>query len=118
MDPEFEGKQRSDTHLDVLSTFEPLIHTASSRTKLFYNGNLSAVEAEGLVQLKKIDAVVFGRSFINNPDLVQRLFQGNALNENLGHPDSMKTWYTFEKDPNEGYVSLLRWLCCRYQAVF
>lgn len=105
MDPEFDGKQRAETHLDVLEVFGPLIKKEGSKTKLFLNGNLSAQEAEKLIEENKIDLVVFGRSFINNPDLPKRLFNKHPLNETLGHPDNMKSWYQFENSPAEGYVS-------------
>lgn len=54
---------------------------------------------------KKIDAAVIGRSFINNPDLVSRLFNGQPLNETLGFPLNPHTFYNFVESPSEGYVS-------------
>ncbi|KAF7967472.1 hypothetical protein HWV62_34119 [Athelia sp. TMB] len=111
MDPVFneegpqQGNQRSLTHLDVLETFGPLIRTSHGKTKILLNGNLSAEEADQLVDEGKIDAVVFGRSFINNPDLVKRLFNGLPLNESLGYPADPPTFYSFSDRPSQGYVS-------------
>ena len=57
-----------------------------SKTKLIYNGDVKAEEADKLIAEGKIDAVTFGRSFIGNPDLPRRLQQGLPLNEAVGHP--------------------------------
>lgn len=94
---------RALTHLDVLATFGPSI-TSSPSTKLFFNGNLSAKEADQLIEEGKIDGAVIGRSWINNPDLVKRLFNGLPLNETLGHPLDPPSFYTFGEDPAHGYV--------------
>jgi hypothetical protein len=99
-----EGKKRAQTHLDVLEAFEPLIHAPNSKTKLFFNGDLSATEADKLIEEGKIDAVVLGRSFIGNPDLPRRLFEHLPLNEELGFPLDPKRFYSFLTQPSEGYV--------------
>jgi N-ethylmaleimide reductase len=43
-------------------------------------GGYSAEKAEKLIGEGYIDAVAFGRSYIANPDLVERLQAGAALN--------------------------------------
>jgi len=93
----------SQTHLDVLKTFGPVVRESNGKTKIFYNGDVSAEKADQLIEDKQIDAVVFGRSFINNPDLVHRLFEHLPLNETLGHPLDFKTFYAFETGPSQGY---------------
>lgn len=66
MDPEFNGKKRADTHLDVLASFGPLIR--GSDTLIFLNGGLTPEKADELVKSGQIDAAVFGQYFINNPE--------------------------------------------------
>ena len=44
-------------------------------------GAYTAEKAETLIKQGFIDAAAFGRSFIANPDLVERLKQGAPLNE-------------------------------------
>ena len=71
MDAEYPGElegKRAMTHLDVLETFGPSIRASAGKTKLFFNGDISAEEGNRLVAEKKIDAIVLGRSFINNPE--------------------------------------------------
>lgn len=73
MDAEYPGElegKRAMTHLDVLETFGPRIRATAGKTKLFFNGNIGAEEGDQLVAQKKVDAVVLGRSFINNPEYV------------------------------------------------
>jgi 2,4-dienoyl-CoA reductase-like NADH-dependent reductase (Old Yellow Enzyme family) len=67
MDPEFDGKKRTETQLDVLEKFGDLIRKGT-KTKLLYNGDLSAAEADNLIKEDKIDAAVFGRPWISNPE--------------------------------------------------
>ncbi|KZP34339.1 FMN-linked oxidoreductase [Athelia psychrophila] len=99
-----QGKQRVQTQLDVVETFGPIVYASGGKTKLILNGNLSAAEAEKLVEEKKIDAAVIGRSFINNPDLVSRLFNAQPLNETLGFPPNPFGFYNFVDSPSEGYT--------------
>lgn len=68
MDAEFDGKKRSLTYLDVLETFGPHVRREGSSTKLFLNGDLGAKEGNDLIESGKIDAAVYGRSYINNPE--------------------------------------------------
>lgn len=35
----------------------------------------------------------------------KRVLSGLPLNEDLGIQDNMKTWYGYDKDPRDGYVS-------------
>lgn len=112
LDPVFDqpginqGQKRACTRLDVVETFGPIVYASGGNTKLLLNGDLSAAEAERLIEEKKIDAVVIGRSFINNPDLVDRLFKGEPLNDILGFPLDMGVFYNFVNSPAEGYVSV------------
>ncbi|MFP7571694.1 alkene reductase [Marivita sp. S2033] len=46
---------------------------------LILNGNLTAAKAAGFLRSGGADAVSFGRDFIGNPDLVERLRQGVEL---------------------------------------
>lgn len=55
---------------------------------LLRNGGFTAVSAQAALDEGSADAIVFGRAFIANPDLVERLRQGASLNE----PDP-KTYY-------------------------
>lgn len=97
-------KLRAETHLDVLEVFGPKIKTPASKTALFLNGNLSAEEADGLVKDGKIDAAVFGRSFIGNPDLPRRLIEGLKVNEDFGVQLDFKRFYNFLSHPSEGFT--------------
>ena len=67
------GKPYSDAFRDaVRARFSGIIIGAGAYT---------AEKAEALIDKGYIDAVAFGRSYIANPDLVERLQQGAALNE-------------------------------------
>ncbi len=63
---------------------------------LVLNSDYDGTSGEAAVQEEKADAISFGRPFISNPDLVQRLTQGAEL-----APDERATWYS--QGP-EGYV--------------
>lgn len=52
--------------MDILAEFGPLIK--ETPTKLLLNGDLSPAEGEELVASGLVDAVVYGRPFINNPE--------------------------------------------------
>jgi len=54
------------TQMDVLAEFSPLIKNTS--TKLLLNGDLSPTQGEELVSSGLVDAVVYGRPFINNAE--------------------------------------------------
>ena len=67
------GKPYSDAFRDaVRARFKGVIIGAGSYT---------AEKAESLIEKGFIDAVAFGRSYISNPDLVERLQQNAPLNE-------------------------------------
>jgi N-ethylmaleimide reductase len=53
--------------------------------------------AEAAIQAGNADLIAFGRSFISNPDLVERFTNNWSLNPNA----EMSTWYSFGK---EGYT--------------
>jgi N-ethylmaleimide reductase len=48
---------------------------------LFANGSFDQLSAEAAIASQQLDAVVFGRAFIANPDLVERFQQHAPLNE-------------------------------------
>ncbi|EPN8855001.1 alkene reductase, partial [Yersinia enterocolitica] len=67
------GKPYSDAFRDaVRARFKGVIIGAGAYT---------AEKAESLIEKGFIDAVAFGRSYISNPDLVERLQQNAPLNE-------------------------------------
>ncbi|KAJ4381622.1 hypothetical protein N0V86_002986 [Didymella sp. IMI 355093] len=76
-----EGMELPDGY-EPLDEFGPLIKWDGSRTKLMVNYGYSVEEAEGLVKLGKIDSITFGRPFIYNPDLVERIKKGVPFAEN------------------------------------
>lgn len=47
---------------------------------LIANGGIDAVRAEALVRRGSVDVVAFGRAFLANPDLPERIRRGAALN--------------------------------------
>ncbi len=55
---------------------------------LLRNGGFTSVSAQAALDEGSADAIVFGRAFIANPDLVERLRLGAALNE-----PEVKTFY-------------------------
>ncbi len=74
----------------------PVIRTAFAGP-LVVNSDYATVEAaQAVIDSGVADAVSFGRTFLANPDLPQRLKQGAPLNES-----NPKTWYS--QGP-EGYV--------------
>lgn len=73
----------------------PAIRQAFSRP-LVLNSDFNRETAEAALQSGVADAISFGRPFISNPDLVERLRIGLPL-----APDTMATWY---KPGAEGYV--------------
>ena len=63
---------------------------------LILNQDYDGASAQAALDSGVADAIAFGRKYIANPDLVERLRQGAPLNQ-----DNPKTWYT--KGP-EGYT--------------
>jgi N-ethylmaleimide reductase len=53
---------------------------ASFKGSLWANGNYDLASAQAAIQSRALDAVVFGRPFIANADLVQRYRSGQVLN--------------------------------------
>ena len=66
----------------------PLIRQIYTGT-LILNSDYTAEEAVADVESGKCDAVSFGRPYISNPDLVERLHAGAEV-----APDNFKTWYS------------------------
>lgn len=77
MDPALEAERRI---ADVARRHFPGL--------LLRNGGFTSATAQAALAEGSADAIVFGRAFIANPDLVERLRRGAALNE----PDP-KTYY-------------------------
>ncbi|KAF5363214.1 hypothetical protein D9758_008402 [Tetrapyrgos nigripes] len=69
------GKLRGTSH-DVIQTWGPLIKNA----KVFGNFNYTVEEAAENIASGKLDGVLFGRSFIANPDFPKRIQHGVPLN--------------------------------------
>jgi 2,4-dienoyl-CoA reductase-like NADH-dependent reductase (Old Yellow Enzyme family) len=63
---------------------------------LVLNSDYDAASGEAAVQEERADAITFGRPFISNPDLVDRMASGAELT-----PDDRATWYS--RGP-EGYI--------------
>lgn len=63
---------------------------------LVLNSDYDATTGGAAVQEERADAISFGRSYISNPDLVDRIAKGAQL-----APDDRATWYS--QGP-EGYV--------------
>lgn len=63
---------------------------------LILNSDYDLERAEAALAEERADAISFGRPFISNPDLVQRLANGGQL-----APDEQATWYS---QGAEGYV--------------
>ncbi|KAJ3094745.1 hypothetical protein HDU97_007636 [Phlyctochytrium planicorne] len=92
LDPATRGNK-----IDVMKELAPLVKNA----KLFVNGNLTGPTAEAMLEpknAKPIDAAVFGRPFIANPNLLELLQTGGELKV----PDFSKL-YTSGDD---GYILL------------
>jgi hypothetical protein len=74
----------------------PAIRAVFSRPLVLNSDYRDAASAQAAIDAGVADAISFGRTFLANPDLPERLRTGAALN-----PDEMKTWYS--QGP-EGYV--------------
>ena len=73
----------------------PLIRKAFAGP-LVLNSDFTPARAQAALDTEEADAIAFGRPFISNPDLVERIRTGAAL-----APDVMATWYS--QGP-EGYT--------------
>ena len=87
-------------HYEPLHQLGPLVKFEGSKTKLMVNYGYTVDEAEELVQQGKIDLITFGRPFIHNPDLVERIRKNVpfAVNDRGG-----KVNYGPFEDVNENY---------------
>lgn len=70
------GKPQGFPH-DIIGTYGPLI----KKSKLVVNGNYTPESGEEIVKSGKAAAVVYGRSYVANPDFVKRIQQGLPLAE-------------------------------------
>lgn len=68
-------------------------------TALFTNTNYSAEEGSKTLESGLADAIVFGRLYISNPDLAERLINNQELNSEL----DFRTMYSFESGA-KGYT--------------
>lgn len=55
--------------------------------------------------MERLMLAVFGRPFINNPDLPKRIFNHWPLNESMGFPNIPKKFYVFVDQPCDGYTT-------------
>ena len=74
----------------------PAIRDAFSRPLVLNSDYRTVEEAQAAIDAGTADAIAFGRTFLANPDLPERLRTGAALNK-----DNAKTWYS--QGP-EGYT--------------
>ena len=74
----------------------PAIRDAFSRPLVLNSDYRTVEEAQAAIDAGTADAIAFGRTFLANPDLPERLRTGAALNK-----DDAKTWYS--QGP-EGYT--------------
>ncbi len=81
--------------IQLTDTFKKKLRQAYSGT-LIYAGEYTAEKAEAAVQSGLADAIAFGRPFIANPDLVERIRQGGPYNV----PDRA----TFYTEGSKGYT--------------
>ena len=63
---------------------------------LVLNSDYTAEKAQAALDSGVADAIAFGRTFLANPDLPERLRTGSPLT-----PDDMETWYS---QGDEGYI--------------
>jgi len=85
---------------DTVKHFRPLL----TETKLFLNCEVDPDEAEDLIGKGGVDAVVFSRRFISNPDLATRLAKGAPLDQTSVTGKDSKTWYLHPQGHKEvGY---------------
>jgi 2,4-dienoyl-CoA reductase-like NADH-dependent reductase (Old Yellow Enzyme family) len=77
----------------------PAVRRTFSRP-LVLNSDYTLARAQAALDAGVADAISFGRPFISNPDLVERLAAGLPLT-----PDDQATWYSQEA---EGYTSYPR----------
>lgn len=86
---------------DTLAIFGPMIKNPESKTLLMVNDEYTPAEAKKLMRAGKIDLVSFGRLYIANPDLVERIENGDLLAEN--DRGSHVHYGPYEK-PDDDYV--------------
>ncbi|KAI9290781.1 FMN-linked oxidoreductase [Neoconidiobolus thromboides FSU 785] len=92
--PDFDPTNRG-LKLDV-EKFFPLIKNA----KIFLNGGITAEEGDKYIADGKVDAIVYGRPYISNPDLPERFFNGYELAQITNYP----ALYLYEgEDRHVGY---------------
>ncbi|MGE0151457.1 MAG: alkene reductase [Reyranellaceae bacterium] len=68
---------------------------------LILNADYTKARAQAALDQDKADAISFGRPYLSNPDLVDRLAHDRPLT-----PDDMSTWYTQDA---RGYLDYAAW---------
>ena len=66
------------------------------RNPMILNADYDGISGQKVLDAGEADAIAFGRTFIANPDLVERIAQKAPLNK-----DDAATWYS--QGP-EGYI--------------
>ena len=79
----------------------PAIRKVFSRPLVLNSDYASAAQAQAAIDSGVADAISFGRTFLANPDLVDRLKTGAPLNK-----DVMATWYSQGREGYTDYPTL------------
>jgi 2,4-dienoyl-CoA reductase-like NADH-dependent reductase (Old Yellow Enzyme family) len=98
MSSSLTGKKRGIKH-DVLATYRHLID--NDVTKVFVNGEVTPEEADKLIGSGVVDAAVFGKMWISNPDYQKRIEQGVEPNAKL---DFAGFYNAPKEDLGKGYT--------------
>lgn len=90
------GTEKAPVKKNSLTPFRNILKTAG--IQFIAAGGFNRDNAVGKLDTKEADLIVFGRQFIANPDLVERLKNGWELN-----PYDRSTFYGADP-PEKGYV--------------
>ncbi len=82
----FQDPTKRGTDIDIFQ-WRNLIN--SEHTKFFANGDYDSEQGAEALKAGLPDAIVFGRLYISNPDLAERLINNQELNTNF----DFKTFY-------------------------
>ena len=95
MEPNEDDLRTRDVINSVISTFRPIY-----KGLIITNGGYDKSKGNQILATANADLVSFGRPFIANPDLPQRL----AMNSPLNTPDFAKVYGRGEQDLEQGYT--------------
>lgn len=98
-DVKIDGAWRATVH-DVLSTYRPFINSAA----LLISGDVSPEEGASLVASGQVDAAIFGRPWICQPDVGKRIAHGIALESKI----DMKHLYLQHLDGSDAVDEVIR----------